>query len=122
MSFITLIIGGLAVWRLSHALVKENGPLMVFARLRARLAARQKRSGGLFDLISCVYCVSVWIGLIAALWPSHDLSHWIGYGLAFSGIAMLLEVFFANKSNPFSVVAPPTSDNKVSVGARSSSE
>lgn len=89
-----LIIGGLAVWRLSHALVKENGPLMVFARLRARFARNQKRSGGLFDMFSCVYCISMWISLLAALWLAGDAFHWVGYALAFSGEAMLLELLF----------------------------
>lgn len=94
MSFLTLVIGGLAVWRLSHALVKENGPLMVFVRLRARLASSQKRSGGLFDAISCVYCISFWMGLGASLFVSHGIFTWIGYGLAFSGVAMILEKAF----------------------------
>ncbi len=94
MNPVTLIIGGLAVWRLSHALVKENGPLMMFTRLRARLAARQKRSGGFFDLISCIYCVSFYIGLVASLWVSQSVAHWIGYALAFSGIAMIIDAVF----------------------------
>lgn len=115
MTPITLIIGGLAVWRLSHGLVKENGPLMMFARLRARLARSQKRSGGLFDMISCVQCTSFWIGLVASLWVSHDIFTWIGYAFAFSGIAMLLESFFSKQLNTLSVVTPPATDNKVAV-------
>ena len=94
MTLLTLLIGGLAVWRLSHGIAKENGPLMVFARLRATLARAQKRSGGLFDAISCVYCLSFWIGLTAALWVAYDVFTWISYGLAFSGASMLLETFF----------------------------
>lgn len=91
MTGIQLVVGGLAVWRLSHALVKEDGPRMSFMRLRASLAGRQKRAGGLFDLFSCVYCLSVWIGLLAALGPARDLFSWIGYALAFSGFAMIIE-------------------------------
>ena len=91
MTPLVFIIASLAIWRLSYAIVKENGPLMVFARLRARLAASQKRSGGLFDLISCIYCVSFWIGLVGALIVSNNVFEWVGYGLAFSAVAVLIE-------------------------------
>lgn len=93
MTPLAFIIASLAIWRLSYAIVKENGPLMVFARLRARLAASQKRSGGLFDLISCIYCVSFWIGLVGALIVSNSVFEWAGYGLAFSAVAVLIERF-----------------------------
>lgn len=91
MSIVGLIVTALAVWRLSHALAKENGPLMMFARLRAYLAEKQKRSGGWYDMISCVGCVSFWLGLVAALWVAQDLFQLIGYSLAFSAFAVLLE-------------------------------
>lgn len=122
MTILTLIIGGLAVWRISHALVKEKGPLDMFIRFRARLAAHQKRSGGFFDLFSCVYCVSVWTGLVASAFASHDFFHWIGYAFAFSGIAVLLEAFFTNQTNSLSVVTPPAANNKVAVGVRAPSK
>ena len=91
MTPLAFIIASLAIWRLSYAIVKENGPLMVFARLRARLAASQKRSGGLFDLISCIYCVSFWIGLVGSLIVLNNVFEWVGYGLAFSAVAVLIE-------------------------------
>lgn len=108
MTPITLIIASLAVWRISHALVKENGPLMIFARFRAYLAAHQKRSGGFFDVFSCVYCLSFWIGLGAALWVSQNISQFIGYGLAFSSITMLLESSFSKQTNSLATVTSPT--------------
>ncbi len=112
-----IIIGSLAVWRLSHALVKENGPRDWFVRYRARLARKQKRSGGLFDLFSCVYCLSFWIGLIAALSASDTFVQWFGYALAFSGSSMILEVLFTKYANTLSFVARPAGDDKVSVSA-----
>ena len=122
MTLSVLIIGGLAVWRLTHAFVKENGPLMMFARLRAFLAAHQKRSGGLFDMISCTSCFSFWIALTASLFVSHDVFHWVGYALAFSGCSMLLESFFTKKSDPLKLIAPPATNNKVAVRAGATSE
>lgn len=97
MNLETLVVGGLAVWRISHAIVKEDGPLMMLARFRAYLAHHQKRSGGRFDLVSCTMCTSVWVGLVAALGPAHGVFTWIGYGFAFSGVSLLLESTFANK-------------------------
>lgn len=116
MNLADLIIGGLAVWRLSHALVKENGPLMAFVRLRARLATSQKRSGGLFDMISCVYCVSFWIGLIASVFTSRGFFSWIEYGLALSAVAFLLESL-TTYLNSLAVVTPKTRDTKIRIGA-----
>ena len=93
----TFIVASLAIWRLSYILVKENGPLMVFARLRARLASSQKRSGGLFDMISCVRCISMWIGLIGAGFVSQSILQWLGYGLGFSAVASLIDLSMNKK-------------------------
>lgn len=121
MTFLNLIIGGLAVWRLSHALVKESGPLMIFARLRAFAARHQKRSGGLFDMLSCVYCTSFWIALLVGLYGATDVFHWIGYALAMSAISTILMVAL-NKLDSLTVVTTPTTNNKVSVGVSSPPE
>ena len=85
------IVASLAIWRLSYGIAKENGPLMVWARLRARLASSQRRSGGLFDMISCVRCLSVWIGLVGALFVSNSILGLFAYTFAFSGVAVLTE-------------------------------
>lgn len=91
MSFLTLVIGGLVTWRVSNILVKQKGPLDIFIRFRAYLAQKQKRSGGLFDMISCVTCTSMYIGLLASLAASNGFLEWIAYGLSFSAIASLIE-------------------------------
>ena len=115
MNLVTLVIGGLATWRLSHAIVKEAGPLMVFTRFRAYLATHQKRSGGFFDAFSCTMCISFWIGLIASLWVAQDFFHWLGYGLALSGVSLLLESAFVKKPDSLTVVTPPARDTKVPI-------
>lgn len=121
MTTLGLVVAGLATWRISHALVKEKGPLDMFARLRARLGRSQKRSGGLFDLISCVYCTSVWIALFVALYDARDFVYWLGHALAIAAIAYFLELF-ADKFNSFTVVTRPTSDAKVGVGVSTTPE
>lgn len=88
----TFIVASLAIWRLSYIIVKENGPLMIFARIRAYLGRTQKRSGGFFDMISCVRCLSVWIGLVGALSVSDGFLELIGYTLAFSAVASIIDL------------------------------
>jgi hypothetical protein len=87
----TLILGGLMTWRLAHMIVREFGPLGIFSRFRAYIAINQKRPGGLFDMVSCVACASIYIGAVAALWPAGDVFSWVAYTLAFSAIATILE-------------------------------
>lgn len=91
MTLLILLIGGLVTWRVSNILAKENGPLMVFLRLRAYLASKQKQMGGLYDMISCVKCVSVFVGLVVALAPAESFFELLLYALAFSAITALIE-------------------------------
>lgn len=74
--------------------VKEMGPLGIFARLRANRAKNQKRIGGSFDMLSCVACSSIYIGSVAALGAAHGLFSWLGYTFAFSAIATFLEQIY----------------------------
>lgn len=91
MSLMVLIVGGLITWRVSYMLVHEKGPRDILLRLRAFLAQNQQKSGGLFDLISCMACTSVWIGAVTALWVAGDVLELIAYTLAFSAITVLIE-------------------------------
>lgn len=95
-----ILFFSLIVWRVSHAIVKESGPVAIFARFRAALAALQKRSGGPFDMVSCVACTSVYIAAVTSLWLAGDVLTWIWYTLALSALAMFLEQIYAtlNKS------------------------
>lgn len=77
-------IAALAVWRITHLLLYEEGPGSVFARLRDRGAPTVL--GPLFD---CFYCMSLWVAAPVSLlvmgraapvaWP------------ALSGAAILIE-------------------------------
>jgi hypothetical protein len=80
-----LIVGALAVWRISHLLSAETGPWQILDRLRRRM------SGMLAELVNCIYCTSVWIAapfafLIGVSWKERLLL-WP----ALSGAAILLE-------------------------------
>lgn len=91
MDLTTVLIGGLVTWRLARLISKENGPLLIFARFRAYLANKQQRLGGFYDMVSCVACMSMYIGLWAAIWPAGTVLELIGYTIAFSAVATLIE-------------------------------
>ena len=79
------ILAALATWRLSFMLTHEDGPWMVFARLRA--AAGRSMPG---RALECLICTSVWVAAPLALFleqaPVRRLIMW----LALSGAASLL--------------------------------
>jgi len=54
--FYWLILGILAAWRISYFLASETGPWDVMERVRLRLG-----NGFARELLSCLYCVSVWV-------------------------------------------------------------
>jgi hypothetical protein len=88
-----LILGVFGVWRVTHLLSQEAGPLEIFSKLR-RLAGE----GFWGQLFSCFYCMSVWVSapfaiLLAQSWKERTLL-W----LAFSGAAILLERISGDRS------------------------
>jgi hypothetical protein len=63
MKFYWLVLGALAVWRITHLLNAEDGPLDVLVRLR------QFAGDGFWgDLLDCFYCLSLWIAVPFAWW------------------------------------------------------
>lgn len=75
MSLIEFVILGLATWRLSALLSKEAGPFDVFKRLREKAGIQHDDNGDVFmvphhffaELLSCVWCTSVWVGIFWGL-------------------------------------------------------
>ena len=51
-----LLLGLLCVWRLTHLLQAEDGPLDLIVRIR-----RMVGEGFLGRLLDCFYCLSLWI-------------------------------------------------------------
>src|ERR1035438_7929939 len=54
----SLVLGILAVWRVTHLLNGEDGPWEIFVRLRKLAGA-----GFWGELLDCFYCLSLWISL-----------------------------------------------------------
>lgn len=76
----------LAVWRVTHMLVSEDGPWNLITRLRHRAG-----DGFWGQLMDCFYCASLWISAPAALCVAANAREWVLSWLAISGAACLLE-------------------------------
>lgn len=84
--WIDFVLATLAVWRVSHLLVQEDGPMRLAAWLRAYFAGSE-----IGRALDCFACASLWVGLPAAIWVSRRLSEFLPTWLALSGAAFLLE-------------------------------
>src|SRR5688572_5138861 len=63
---IAVALAVLAVWRVTHLIVAEEGPWRILAHLRR--AAIALRLGG---VVTCFYCASVWVAIVFTLLIAH---------------------------------------------------
>ena len=56
MDWLKILLGVLCVWRITHLLSAEDGPWLLFVRLRSTLGA-----GFWGQLIGCFYCLSLYV-------------------------------------------------------------
>ncbi|TLU82257.1 MAG: hypothetical protein FDX30_12220 [Chlorobium sp.] len=80
------VLGSLAVWRMTHLIVAEDGPWDLVVRLRALLG--DSMAGRAMD---CFYCSSMWISVPFAVFMARDVPEGVLFWLALSGSASLLE-------------------------------
>ena len=89
MKFFYLIAGGLAAFRLSLLISKEDGPAYIFRKLRHVPPRNSSAKEGL----SCEWCMSIWTGALVALyfWLAGIIAgiEWPLYWLAMSAIAII---------------------------------
>ncbi len=83
--YIVLVV---AVWRLTHLIVAEDGPFELIIKVR-------KSAGNSFlgKLMDCFYCLSIWIALLAASCSANTFNELILLTLYYSGLSILLEKF-----------------------------
>ena len=99
--FYRLVIGALAVWRLTHLFHAEDGPRNVLVRLRSWVG-----HGFWGDLMDCFYCLSLWIALAFGLALGEDWKERLLLVPALSGAAILLERMSSNhESKPTVMVS-----------------
>lgn len=90
-TWIELVIFGLATWRVSSLIVNEEGPFDIFLRIRKLAGIVHDENGKplmiperfFSKLLSCVWCSSVWVGLF-----------WTVVYCLFPGVAYLLALPF----------------------------
>jgi Protein of unknown function (DUF1360) len=88
----------LAAWRLASLVANEDGPWQVFKRIRARAEQWCKQYKfcndlGLYELFSCEWCNSVWIGAgltLLYLWMGETILY-IALPLALSTVAIVIK-------------------------------
>jgi hypothetical protein len=86
MKFYALVLGLLAVWRITHLLNAEDGPGDVAARLR-----RAAGAGFLGAALDCFNCLSLWVAAPFAAGLGDGLGERLLLWPALSGGAILLE-------------------------------
>jgi hypothetical protein len=86
MKFYWLLLGVLAVWRVTHLLHAEDGPWDLVFRLR-----RWAGSGFWASLLDCFYCLSLWVAAPAAYLIGTSWMERVLLWFAMSGAAILLE-------------------------------
>jgi hypothetical protein len=94
LSLFDLIILALATWRISRIVTREDGPFGVFSKWRAYAKARQDMGKALtlYGLLSCIYCLSVWVAL--GLLALHlFVTPYVSYVFAVSGLALMLRSY-----------------------------
>ena len=70
-----LVVMGLAVWRMSSLLTSEKGPLHIFVHIRELARIKHSDTGKVSvipetfwgELLSCVWCISPYIALVATV-------------------------------------------------------
>lgn len=86
-----LVTLGLAVWRVSYFLVKEDGPGHVARSIREATGIEHDDAGEVVSYndwtpLTCVFCASIWVAAVLAMLP-----RWTHTWLAASAIAVLVE-------------------------------
>ena len=86
MRFYWLFLGILAVWRIAYLLTSEAGPWNLLGRLRQGL-----QSAFHTELVTCLYCVSVWIAAPLAFFISNSWKERLLLWPALSAGAIVVE-------------------------------
>lgn len=92
MSLASFLIFSLATWRLASLLTGEDGPFLMFRKLRERVGIEHDDDGNVYavpdtflaGVLSCVWCCSIWVAL-----------GWILYWLLLPNLAELCAIPFA---------------------------
>jgi hypothetical protein len=96
---VELIVIALAVWRISSLFVREDGPRDILGKFRAIIGIKFDEynqpysTNSLAELFSCVWCLSLWVGVgMTILWLfSPEVAFYLSLPFAFSAVAIIIE-------------------------------
>jgi hypothetical protein len=96
---VNLIVVALAVWRISSLLVREDGPGDILAKFRFAIGikynkfSQQYAENKFAELFLCVWCLSVWVGIVVAiLWFFFPVAtFYLSLPFALSTIAIIVD-------------------------------
>jgi hypothetical protein len=87
-------VAALATWRLTHLLVREDGPADAIARTREWLG--ESPLGAMMD---CFYCTSMWVAIPFAFYAAKKPAGRVTAWLALSGMACLIDEAMNNEED-----------------------
>ena len=98
MTIVEFVVFGLATWRIASLLVDEPGPFKIFIRIRELTGIKHDADGnpllipnGFFsEVLSCVFCASIWIGLFWTLAQFVPFAFYFALPFALSALAIKL--------------------------------
>lgn len=92
MTFVTLLILGLASWRVANFLVMEDGPYDISGKFRHFIGVRYAEHNAIpfgtnivAQAFTCVWCLSFWVSLLMVL-----IYYFMGDFLIMQGVALIL--------------------------------
>lgn len=93
----TLLLLGLATWRLTNLILHEDGPFRMLDRVRQLVGTEKPgKVTGLRQLFTCPYCMSMWTApVVFAVWR-----YWSPpvYVLAASAITVFIHEVYARET------------------------
>lgn len=87
----SLLLVALATYRLSYALVAENGPANVFMRWRSFVYSKVGHDHWFYDGVTCVLCLSFWLSwLVAMLLPWAGFRQYALHSLSAAAVCLII--------------------------------
>jgi hypothetical protein len=100
-----LVLGILVTWRVTHLLYAEDGPWLMFVRLR-----RAVGNGFWGSLLDCFYCLSVWVAAPLAVLLGETWKERLLLAPALSAGAIIIERLTTQEPMPDYVEDPEVPD------------
>jgi len=96
-SIFIFLLSTLAVWRIGHMILDENGPFNIFGKLANYTDKLKYKDGGLKQLSTCFYCMSIYLSVPFSIYLANNVVEFIIYVLSMSALAIILYEWFEER-------------------------